>query len=221
MNTMQAGPEQRQREIADSFQTTPLTVDRLIVLVPTPGAEGVALARRIWALASPCELKVVLLCAVDDDASRESAARLRLATIASLIRDDHVEVETLVFTRQSWVGAVRRLYQPGDVVLCCVEQTIPTAANGRQPVWRVLQWVLNLPVYVLEGLYSETPSTQSPAAAAFARVITKSALAVIVAVFLYAALQIDMTTVGAAHTLLLLVAVVVELGLIAIWSSFA
>lgn len=198
-----------------------MTVDRLIVLVPSQGADGVELARRIWALASPCELRVVLLCAIDADANRESAARLRLATLASLIRDDRVEVTTHVLTTRSWVQAVRRHYQSGDVVICCAEQTILTVANGRQPVWRVIQWVLDLPVYVLPGMYSEARTPETHAEPMAARIWRWLAFIAIVAGFFLVEAQIDLLTYGAAQLVLFMFVAVVALGLIAIWNSFA
>ena len=87
--------------------------------MPEDGLDANAFAGRVWALAAPCELPVHFLCVLtdrSDAAKREAAMRLRLATLASLIRDGKVEVTTEVVTRQGWVGAVRSTWMPGDLV---------------------------------------------------------------------------------------------------------
>lgn len=208
-----------------------MDVRRLIVLVPAEGADGVELARRVWALAAPCELPVVLLCLLGvgehdegagrDDESRESAARLRLATLAALVRDDHISVETSVLFSHGWVGAIRQLCQPGDLVLCCVEQTVPTAASGRQPMHRVLSWVLEVPVFVLTGLYGEPRAQEDRAPRPLSRVLFWAVALGIVAVFFFVQVRVDREAVGLIRVLLLVCSAFVELGVIALWSAIA
>ena len=208
-----------------------MDVKRLIVLVPDEGANGVDLARKVWALAAPCELQVVLLCLLGvedhhdgigrDNESRESAARLRLATLASLVRDDHINVETSVVLSRKWVGAIRQLCQPGDIVLCCVEQTVPTTASGRQPMHQVLSWVLEVPVFVLTGLYGEPRPQDDRAPSPLSRVLFWSVVLGIVAVFFFVQVQVNHQAVGLIRVLLLVCSAFVELGVIALWSAIA
>jgi hypothetical protein len=137
--------------------TEQLDVRRLIVLVPPAGLDSNGLIRQVRFLAAPCELPVHLLCALGPDANREAALRLRLATLASSIHDGHIEVTTSVVSRQSWPGAVHALWRPGDIVLCCAEQTVATAVGGRRLLCQVMQAALGVPVFVLTGLCDETP----------------------------------------------------------------
>ena len=199
------------------MNTQRLDVRRLVVLVPDHGADGNELAHRVWELAAPCELRVLFICALGADGSRESAMRLRLATLAALIRDDRIEVTTQVVLHQNWVTAVRRSCQPGDLVLCCSEQTIPTTACGRQPLCQILEFTLELPVFVLTGLYSEPPEFMTPAHDIAEQIPNWAVLAGLAVVFILAAMQIDQQAAGFARTLLLLVAGLVELGVIVVW----
>jgi hypothetical protein len=208
-----------------------MDVQRLIVLVPDEGADGVNLARKIWALAAPCELSVLFVRflgmekddsgAARDAESRESAARLRLATLAALVRDEHVQVETSIIPGPGWVNALRQLCCPGDLVLCCVEQTVPTTASGRQPLHQALSWVLDVPVFVLTGLYGEPRLLEDRTPRALPRVLFWSVTVAIVAVFFALQVQVNTQAVGLMRILLLVCSAFVELGAIALWSAIA
>ena len=203
------------------------------MLVPDEGADGIELARKVWALATPCELPVVLLYLLGagsdsgrdsrsrDEASREPSARLRLATLAAQVRDDHIHVETHVIPSQGWVGAIRQLCQPGDLVLCCAEQTVPIVSSGRQPLHQVLSFMLDVPVFVLTGVYSEPRARDNRSPKQFSRAAFWSVVVAIVVVFFFVQVQVDQQMVGLARTLLLLCSALVELGVIAIWNAIA
>ena len=194
---------------------------RLIVLVPDQGVYGAALAQHIRDLAAPCEINVALVCVMESGAVAESALRLRLATLAASIGDGQVDVTANVVSGQSWIGAVQRMWQPGDIVICCAEHRVPTVATGQQPLYHVLSWLLDIPVYVLAGLYTQPTPKRTPATEVRARLVRWLMLAGIVAGFFYAQAQINQLTAGLAHTVLFLFAVVVEIGLIVMWISLA
>jgi hypothetical protein len=196
-----------------------LEVNRLIVLVPDQGADGNELARQVWTLAAPCELSVLFVCVPGTDGNRESAARLRMATMASLIRDERVEVSTQVISRTSWVNAVRRLWQPGDMVLCCAEQMVQTFASGRRRLCQVLEFALDVPVFVLTGLYTEPPHLKASGDGIPSRILYWASLAAIMAIFFFVEVQIDQQMAGLARTALMLLAGLVELGVIVVWSA--
>jgi hypothetical protein len=132
-------------------------VRRLVVLVPPAGLDSNGLVRQIHFLAEPCELGVHLLCVPGPAPDCEAAMRLRLATLGSSIRSRRVEVTTSVVSRQGWLGAVREVWRPGDIVLCCAEQTVTTAVSGRRLLCQVMEAALDVPVFVLTGLLDESP----------------------------------------------------------------
>jgi hypothetical protein len=209
----------------DSSQLVAERVDaqRLLVLVPDAGLDANELARQVWALAAPCELHVHFLCVLQagaDHAGHDAAMRLRLATLASLIRDDHVDVNTEVAPQQGWVTAVRRAWQPGDLVLCCAEQKVATVATGNQPLYAVLEFALDVPVFVLTGLYSEPPGRRYLIRDALPRIGYWVVICALLVGFFVVDAQIGQQTAGLAHALLLLAASLVEIGLIALWIRF-
>lgn len=211
-----AGPEGL-RPAGSELHVQRLEVNRLLVLVPDEGADGNELARQVWALAAPCELPVLFVCALGAHVNRESAMRLRMATLASMIRDDRVDVSTEVVSRTSWVATVHRLWQPGDLVLCCAEQTVQTLASGRQPLCQVLDFALEIPVFVLTGLYTAPPGLKPSGNDIAGRVFYWAVFVAIVVVFFYVEAQIDQQLAGLARTLLLLAIGLVEIGVIAAW----
>jgi hypothetical protein len=203
--------------MAVELETTKMELSRLIVLVPAEGAYGIELARRIWALAGPCELKVLFLCVLGQDLHNESAVRLRLSTLASQIRYDRVEVETHIDPALTWIEAVGRNWQPGDIVICCAEQMIRTEFYGNQPLCQVLEQTLDVPVFVLTGLYSQQPE---PVPDKYWRITRWLIPIAIVIGFFYVESHVDSVTLGLAHTLLLTAVALAEIGLLAAWSLF-
>lgn len=198
-------------------QSSRQDVRRLVVLVPDQGADGVDLARQIWALAEPCELPVLFLCALKGGDAREAAARLRLATLAAQVRDDHIAVNTIVMSNRSWVVAVRQQWQDGDLVLCCADQTVPTVYGGRQLLCHVLESALGIPVFVLAGLYTEAPAAPGPWNDRLARYVHWALLAALVIAFSVAEVQADQSIIGLPRALILLAMGVLEVGMIVAW----
>jgi hypothetical protein len=203
--------------MSGELQTTSLDVKRLIVLVPDQGADGNSLAQRVWSLAAPCELQVLFLCVPESDAYQESAIYLRLITLASQIRSDQVQVDTCVEPGQGWVEAVVRHWRPGDIVICCAEHTIHTTSYGKQPLYNVLEETLGVPIFVLEGVYALQPARANQHGP---RTLHWLIPILIIAVFFFVETRVDSLTTGMAHTLILAAFAVVEVSILAAWSSF-
>ncbi|HEY3342924.1 MAG TPA: hypothetical protein VGK81_12935, partial [Anaerolineae bacterium] len=207
------------RPIDGAVNAQRLEVNRLIVLVPDQGADGNELARQVWQLAAPCELPVLFVCALGAEGCRESAVRLRMATMAALIRDEHVNVSTQIVPHASWVTAVRHLWQPGNLVLCCAEQKVQTLASGKRPLWQVLEFALEAPVFVLAGLYTEPPQLHKSASGVNLQLNHWAMLAAIITAFLVVDAMIAQQVADLSQLTLLLVAGLVELGVIAVWGA--
>jgi hypothetical protein len=211
-------------------QTTAMALDRIIVLVPESGAYGMELAQRIWALAEPCALKVLFLCAPRSGSAHETALQLRLITLASQIRSERVEVDTSIEQGTNWVQAVKRHWQPRDIVICCAEQTIPTLSHGPQPLWQMLEDCLGIPVYVLSGLYFEERRLPSGNSRGSTRGLAQRVSAgagrwlaplAIIAALIFLEVHLDSLTASLTHILLLLAFTLTELGILAAWSLFS
>jgi hypothetical protein len=203
--------------MSGDLQTTRMDVRRLIVLVPDQGADGNSLAQQVWTLAAPCQLPVLFLCAPESDAFQESAVYLRLITLASQIRNDQVQVDTCIESGLNWAQAVSHHWEPGDIVICCAEQTYKTATHGRQPLWQMLEYTLGVPVFVLEGVYARESVSDSQHGWNVARWLVSL---ILIALFFFVETRIDSATAGLARTLILVVFAIAEVGLLAAWSLF-
>ena len=76
--------------VAQDFDLT--AIQRLIVLIPNLDVDETAIARKIWDLAFPARLSVLLL-GLCPNLHEESNVRRRLITIAALIREPRISVE--------------------------------------------------------------------------------------------------------------------------------
>ncbi|MCL5996506.1 MAG: hypothetical protein M1546_10715 [Chloroflexi bacterium] len=201
-----------------------LEVNRLIVLVPEKGVDHAALARRVWAMAAPNRLKVLFLSIHERWGRVDPGLRLRLITLAAMTRDDRVEADMHIEPGRNWVSAVRQVFQPGDVVICHAEQKVHVRGYGNQPLSQVLSVLLNVPVYVLAGLYhgEECPGGVPASLRQRAmRLIYFSLPLFIVALFFYLQISINVANVGIARTVLLVVSGLTEIGLIGVWASLS
>jgi hypothetical protein len=189
---------------------------RLIVLVPEVDVDEPELARRIWSLASPRGLEVVYVGMVQD-ALAESLARRRLATLAAITRDDWAHVETRLEPEGQWVQIVRRMWKPGDLIVCHAEQALSGWSLNRTSLAQSLVAALNTPVYVLSGFYPGLPTQQSKSLARLLAWLPPLALLVI---FLLVQVRVTQATRGWIQTVLLCLSAIVEFGLIGAWEHF-
>jgi hypothetical protein len=209
------GYREETRATAGELETTRVEVSRLIVLVPDHGVYGMELARRIWSLAAPCELKVLFLCALETETAQESAMRLRLATLGALIRDEKIQVETHIVTQQTWVEAVWHVWQPGDIVICCAEHRIATRIQGDLPLSQMIEYILEVPTYVLPGMYAADPAKTTATTRSVSRWL---ALLLIIASFYFIEKQVAGISLDLAHLFFLAVIALAGVGLLAAWA---
>jgi FtsH-binding integral membrane protein len=112
------------------------------------------------------------------------------------------------------VPVLREIVQPGDLIVCHVEQ-LPS--RWRDPR-RTLAWwavsTLKVPVYVLSGAYAQVfPYWMSSAL----RLVFWIVPILIVAGFFWIQVQIGALAAGLTHTLVMIVSVLVEIILVSLW----
>lgn len=190
--------------------TTPPAA-RLLVLVPDGDLPVVELAQRIWALAAAAG-SAVLLVGLAARPEREPQTRRNLALLQSHTRFDSVAVSTRVARVSDWVSAVKQLRRPGDCVVCFDNQQAPAGVWGwgHQPLSQALQAELDVPAYVV----SDVPVPVGRGAGRLRQAAWLAlSLALIVGFF---ALQawIQAALSGGAATVLLLLSVITEFGLL-------
>lgn len=209
--------------ISNSLQPYPPIIRRFIVLVPPALVNVTALLRTVWALASPDATSILFLGLAGRYAPDEDETRLCLATLASLTRDDQVDVQTYIARETDWLNALRRVWRAGDVVICQAEQMTSRGIFGWQPLWQRIEHSLGTPVYVVAGAISpqQLIAHERAARAERLRRLFSSTLAsmLIVAGFFYIQLRIDLAYSGILRAALWCISGVVEAGLIGIWNG--
>jgi hypothetical protein len=188
---------------------------RLVVLVPVMEVDEARLARRVWMLASANRLDVLYVALVREP-DDESRARRRLATLAALTRDEQISVETRVQPARSWLKLVRPIVQRGDLLMCHADQTVDTFGFRRRPLAPELAAAIHAPVVVLSGMSLEPPLRGGNR---ISRFIYGSVPYAIVAGFFEFQVQAARLTRGWMSTALICLSVLVEFGLIWIWTS--
>jgi hypothetical protein len=186
------------------------TIHRLIVLVPTDW-DSRAVTRRLWKLGRTLGAHIQFL-GLCKEAEQEPGLRRGLVTMASLLQDDGVCVDVKVEFGTDWVEAVKRNYQPGDMIVCFAEQR---AGLLQRPLSQILRSNLKATVYILSGSYPQPP-TRPPWLSQIMAWI--GPLAIIVLAFL---LQVRITSLPQdwAQTSLLILSVMGEVWLIWFWNS--
>lgn len=183
---------------------------RLIVLVPSLDFDLDAVTRRVWELASGTGARIKFL-SLYSDMAQEPGLRRRLATMAALVKDGTVSADSEVIWGRNWVEAVRSRRQAGDMVVCCSEQR---AGLTKRPLSQILQSDLDIPLYVLSGLYPRGDSHP----AWLPRIVVWVGFFAIILGFFILQIKIDQIAQELTITLQLLVTAV-EFWLIWIWNN--
>jgi hypothetical protein len=183
---------------------------RLIVLVPGLDIDLDAVTRRVWELASGtgAHIKFLSLCS---DMAQEPGLRRRLATMAALVKDGNVSADIEVVSGRNWVEAVKSRRQAGDMVVCCSEQR---TGLTKRPLSQILQSDLDIPLYVLSGLYPQGDSHPDW----LPRIVVWVGFIAIILGFFILQIKIDQIAEELTITLQLLVTAV-EFWLIWIWNN--
>jgi hypothetical protein len=127
---------------------------RLIVLVPDADLDYAAATRRVWQLANDLGVNIQFIGLCKDEI-QESNLRRQLVIMSAMVQDGNVSVEAKVEFGINWVKVVKSNQQVGDLIICFAEQR---AGLLYRPLSQILQSNLDLPVYILSGLYSKSPS---------------------------------------------------------------
>ena len=124
---------------------------RLIILVPGLEADLTEVTRRVWELADAtgAHIKFLGLC---NDVMQEPSLRRTLVTMSAMVNYDNVSAETEVIVGRDWLGAVKSRCHPGNMLVCMEEQRTGLL---RGPLSRILQSDLDVPLYILSGLYPQ------------------------------------------------------------------
>lgn len=184
---------------------------RLIVLIPSLEIDFTAVTSRVWELANTTGAHVQFL-GLYSDATQEPRSRRELVTMSAMVRADKVSAEADVIFGEDWVDVVKTHFQPGDMVVCFAEQRV---GSSHKPLSEVLQSDLDIPLYVLSGLYEQNDSRSNWLAQ------TVVWIGSILIIFGFFILQVRIDHLGKdwVHILLLLLSIPFEVGMIWAWNS--
>jgi hypothetical protein len=202
--------QHRPLTISGASQADLKPVRRLIVLVPGLEADVTTVTQRVWDLASAtgAHIKFLSLC---NDKLQEPSLRRRLITMTAIVNYDNVSADAEIVPGNNWVEAVKARRQIGDMVVCCAGQR---AGLAQKPLSQILQSDLDMPLYILTGIYPKIDSPLSWMTQAAAWI---GFLVIIIGFFM---LQVRIDRFSKDWALILqLLAVMTEFWLIWVWNS--
>ena len=184
---------------------------RLIVLV-SPDSNSSSFTRRLCKLATETNSNIQLL-GVCNNANQELALRRDLATVAALIRDARVYVETKVEVGRNWLTAVKNSYQKGDMIVCIADQSV---GFRRRPLSEILESTFQAPIYILFDAKVRRVESN-----ALSQLISWSGFLGIIIGFFFLQVKITQLPDDWFQTLLSIITLIPELGLILLWNSLS
>lgn len=145
--------------IASPFDTSSLAkvsslpIGHLLLLVPSDSNYH-AVIPRIWELASATGRSVQILSLCKYSAQALSLRR-QLIIMSALVNASRISPEAKVEIGSSWIDAVRKNYQPGDIIVCFAEHS---EGFLEKPLNQILELSFHAPIFILSGLYPQRSS---------------------------------------------------------------
>jgi hypothetical protein len=134
------------------------SADRLVVLLPEYPVDLSTLGRMIRKLAYLCVPKVLLLSVVKEPFAGVHMANV-LGYLYAMTHDPFLHVDTSIQPDTTWMKAIHKVWQPGDVFLCLSDHKVPWYIFGHKPIADLISDQLDVPVFVVRvqnGLYTKT-----------------------------------------------------------------
>lgn len=181
----------------------------LIVLV-SPDSNSSSFTRRLCKLATETNSNIQLL-GVCTNVNQELALRRDLVTVAALIRDARVYVETRVEVGTDWLTAVKHSYQKGDMIVCIADQSV---GFRRRLLSQLLESTFQAPIYIL----SDTKGRRLESSP-LSQLISWSGFLGIIIGFFFLQVKITQLPDDWFQTLLSILTLIPEIGLVLLWNS--
>jgi hypothetical protein len=183
---------------------------RLIVLIPYLEIDLGPIAHRVWELANATGARVQFL-ALYSDAIQELSLRRQLVNMSAMVNDGKVAAEAEVIFGKNWVDVVKPRWQAGDLVVCFAEQRV---GLSRKPLSQILLSDLDVPLFIISGLYPQNDSRSNWATQIAAWI---GSIAIIFGFFMLQ-VKIDHLAKDWAQMVLLLLSIPVEVWIIWVWN---
>jgi hypothetical protein len=190
---------------------------RLIVLVSDCLDNPSAFAYKIrWmAMRDRCDVVFLALANGEDELLEMSR---EMTTVKAVASDPGYEVKVIISRFDDWANTLQSILEPGDVILCPQEQTIRTGALRVIPMDDYIQNTLKYPVHTIAGFYQ-------PGRARLSHWLQGlkfwAGILIIMAGFFWVEANLDAGAHGVAGTVMLMMAVLLEIGAIVAWSAIS
>ncbi|MGE5373968.1 MAG: hypothetical protein ACM3XO_02850, partial [Bacteroidota bacterium] len=168
------------------------------------------LTRRICRLAGETSSTIQLL-GLCKNPIHELTLRRELATVSALIRDAKVYVEAKVEVGSDWLAIIKQNYQEGDMIVCISDQPV---GIRQRPLSYMLESQLKAPIYIL----AETKSIQSQPSFVSRIIAWSGCIAILIGFFILQAQLVQLPN-DWFQTVLFILLLIPELGLILLWNS--
>lgn len=190
---------------------------RLIVLLPDCLACNTDLARRIYQMADREALDVLYLVLVDHEENSLGIARC-MATMKAITSANKLRVDVKLSKSGQWLETLRNTSDSGDVILCQEEQAFASGPFKTIPFSDFFSNQLNLPVRTISGFYHPF---QDQATRWFFEVGSVVGFLVILALFTWLEINLDMVLDGTLAKISLIISFCTEGAAIWTWYKFA
>jgi hypothetical protein len=183
----------------------------LIVLVPGIEADLTTATQRIWELANAGNRRIRFI-GLYKNITQELVVRRQLAVMSAMVNDAGIYTETETLSGNNWAEVVQTRWQAGDLVVCFAEQRV---GPMKRSLSSILQSNLNIPIYILSGIYLQKEEHPSWLAQIFAWV----GFIAILAGFFLVQIRIHHLIAGWGRSAFVLVSVCLELWMIWVWNK--
>jgi hypothetical protein len=180
-------------------------------------ADNMELARKIHWMATRDRQEVLYIALVDREEKVLSVTR-SMATIKAITANNWLVVHSMIVPANIWLKSLLDVYTPGDTIVCHAGQVVKAGQFRTKPLDEYLRSVHSASVICLEGFYHPQKVTINRW---LAGLIFWVGLLVILFVFGFLEFQVDLAVAGFLRTLLLLVIVFIEFGLVWAWNNFS
>jgi len=204
-------PAPPQLTSSPTLQSVPRQTQRLIVMVSRPDWDDADFPRRVWELAA-IHGSAVLLLGLFDQVAEAALLRRHLVTLAAAIQDDRISTSLRIEAGKDWVGRVRGILQPGDLVVCSADRE---AGSRHSPLSQLLASDLQVPVHVFSTSWPESDGRRG----LLRQAISWAGTLGIIAGLFWLQVVISQISGEATRAVLLTFSVLVEIGLILVWNS--
>lgn len=191
-------------------------ITRLVVLVPEAGLQPGWLKSVLGRLNVPDDVEIALVGLIGANRT-DRAERRRLSALSLRLREEYPGAYGQLINRDNWACALQGFTQSHDLLVCFSEQQVADGFSNRQPLSQALMHALSLPVIEVAGAYP-TPAMRLWASAK--RLLFQVFPFVIVGLFFWLQAQISAQAQGVVYQVAIGGSVIVELGLIFVWSLF-